>query len=379
MKSIRICLFIGTALALPTAALAQQAPAQENPCDQLVRMMEERQGGTNLPLTLDQARTYQRNGDEAACRTGVERLEAMPAAQADQPAGQAQPATQAQGGQPPAPAGQADGGTIVVQQPAPAVRVDQAAPQVTIQQAQPSVTVRQGQPEILVRQPAPTITIDIPQPEIIVRMPPPDVAVAQAQPQVEVNQPAPQVQVIQPEQQAQVQLQRSEAQVNVTQPEQQANVQIEQTGQPIVRYERAEPQVTINQAEGQPSIRVEQLTAEQAARGQQQAAVDNMALRPIPIATLDDMDVINERGEQIGDVEEVLIGPDSKVWVVVGHGGFLGLGEKEIALSTEYLWLQDDKLVVNDLTDEDIKALPKWADNDQYRVTDQPVEFRAVQ
>ena len=66
------------------------------------------------------------------------------------------------------PAGPVGGprtGRVVVQEPAPAVRVEQAAPQVTVQQPQPQVSVREPQPEITVRMPPPTITDQQPQPD----------------------------------------------------------------------------------------------------------------------------------------------------------------------------------------------------------------------
>jgi sporulation protein YlmC with PRC-barrel domain len=61
------------------------------------------------------------------------------------------------------------------------------------------------------------------------------------------------------------------------------------------------------------------------------------------------MDVYNERGEQLGDVEGVVRSAvDNKNYVVIDHGGFLGLGEKRIALSMEGLMAQGDRIIVRD-------------------------------
>lgn len=261
-----------------------------------------------------------------------------------------------------------DGARIVVQQPAPQIQVHQAPPQVAIQQAQPNVTVRQLPPEIVVRQGAPTVTVDIPQPEIIVRMPQPEVNVAVAQPQVEVRQPQPQVQVVQP-QQPQVEVNRSQqAQVSVQPAQPQVTLQQDQA-QPQIRYERAEPQVRVNQAQGQPNVRFEQLQPGQEQQAQIQAPATTGSIPPAAGATdarafstreLMDRNIYNLRGEQFGDVERVLIGQGNRGYVVIGHGGFLGLGEKKIMLPLEQIRVQGDRLVMPGLTDDQIRAMPEF-------------------
>jgi hypothetical protein len=53
------------------------------------------------------------------------------------------------------------------------------------------------------------------------------------------------------------------------------------------------------------------------------------------------MDVVNEQGEQLGSVSRVVMRTPmtSQIYVIIGHGGFLGLGEKEIAMSPDNLQL----------------------------------------
>lgn len=273
-------------------------------------------------------------------------------------------------------AGQREGTNITVQQPAPAIRVEQASPQITVQQAQPQVSVRQAQPEILVRQPAPTVTVDIPQPEIIVRMPQPEVNVAQAQPQVDVRQAQPNVQVVQPAQ-PQVQVTPAQPQVNVQQQANaQPNVQVQQAeGQANVRYERAEPKVTVNQPQGQPNVRIEQQgepgqpaqAAQQPSR--QQAAATAGAVpaagaatgagRAFNVTELEDMDIYTAQGTKLGDVDDVLIGPDNKVFVVMEYGGFLGIGQRKATMAVDQLTFRDNRLYTN-MTEAQLRALPPF-------------------
>jgi len=309
--------------------------------------------------------------------------------------------TAAAGGTQTAQGGEAT--NIVVQQAAPAIRVDQVPPQITVQQAQPQVTVRQAQPEILVRQPAPTVTVDIPQPEIIVRMPAPEVAVAQAQPQVQVNQAPPTVQVV-PQEQPQVQVQAAQPQVSVQQAVgAQAAVQMEGSNQqPVVRYERAEPRVVVNQQQGEPQVRVEEMqggqapiapaAVEPAAAPIDTAAIPGAAVPPLappaastdttvaavppaaettgavtggglPLAQLLDMNVVDANGRSLGEVDRIVQGADGRPQAVVGIGGFLGIGERNVALPLENMALYNDRqLVIRDMNDAALRALPAFSD-----------------
>jgi predicted outer membrane protein/sporulation protein YlmC with PRC-barrel domain len=295
---------------------------------------------------------------------------------------------------------------IVVQQTAPTVQVDQASPRVTVQQAQPSVTVRQPQPEIIVRQPQPTVTIDIPQPEIVVRMPNPDVNVAMAQPEVQVDQPAPQVRVAEPQSQPRVQVERGNPQVRVEQPEgaePRVNVQ-RADGQPNVRYERAEPRVVVNQAQGQPKVRYERSTEAQAdardrvptdpsrmtpAQMRERAEVTGeranepgrtttatttgatpatgagAAGSAVTASQLTSMNLYNARGNELGDVERVVGDADGRTYVVVGAGGFLGIGERNVAISLDQVAIQGDRLIIRGVTEDQIKAMPAFDRNDR--------------
>jgi predicted outer membrane protein len=291
-----------------------------------------------------------------------------------------------------------DGSRIVVQQTAPTVRVDPADPRVVVRQAQPQVTVNQAQPEIIVRQPQPTVRIDIPQPEIIVRMPEPDVNVAMAQPQVQVDQPQPQVQVMQPQQQPQVQVERTQPQVMVQRSaDSEPNVQVRQVeGQPTVRYERAQPRVIVNQAQGQPNVRIErQGEGQQAQAGQPQqqatpasarreyteeqrravrerlsagdvettAAVNqNFEMRNMTVGEIEDTNVYNARGDEIGEVDRVIRTPQGRHFLVVGAGGFLGIGRDTVAFPLERFGIRGDRLVIRGVTESDIEAMDDYRD-----------------
>lgn len=55
------------------------------------------------------------------------------------------------------------------------------------------------------------------------------------------------------------------------------------------------------------------------------------------------LDVYNDGGEKLGDINELLVDKDGKVHaVVIGVGGFLGMGEHDIAVSMDKLRFMEE-------------------------------------
>lgn len=82
--------------------------------------------------------------------------------------------------------------------------------------------------------------------------------------------------------------------------------------------------------------------------------------------------VKNPNNDTIGEIKSVYITPDGKVdSVMVGVGGFLGVGEREVRLAWKDLQVMDngEKVVVN-MTKDQLKAQPPYQYADQkYRGT----------
>ena len=75
--------------------------------------------------------------------------------------------------------------------------------------------------------------------------------------------------------------------------------------------------------------------------------------------------VVNTANETIGDINEIVLGKDGKVAaVVVGVGGFLGVGEREVAMGFESIRMSRDSnnnLVLTANTSKDaLKNAPEW-------------------
>jgi sporulation protein YlmC with PRC-barrel domain len=75
--------------------------------------------------------------------------------------------------------------------------------------------------------------------------------------------------------------------------------------------------------------------------------------------------VVNAANETVGDVNEVVLTKDGKVAaVVLGVGGFLGIGEREVAIDFSSIKMSRDQssslvLTVN-ATKESLKGAPAW-------------------
>jgi hypothetical protein len=253
-------------------------------------------------------------------------------------------------------------------------------PQVDVAQAQPQVEVRMAQPQVEVQQPQQV-----------------------AQPTVE--QAQPRVQMVQPQQEAQVQITRAQPQVQFERVGEPQIIMSEAQGQPTVRIEQMDQQQA--QAARQPG---QQPAAAQpgqqpvAAQPGQQPAV---AQQPAPAATtaaaagrqpaatapartdmtqarerlgvgaapttmptagagqvrnfvvgdIEGMRVRNYRDENLGTVDRVVIGPDQQSYMIVNHGGFLGIGQDQVALPAERFLVHGDQLLVSGVTDQDMDAI----------------------
>jgi sporulation protein YlmC with PRC-barrel domain len=71
--------------------------------------------------------------------------------------------------------------------------------------------------------------------------------------------------------------------------------------------------------------------------------------------------VVNEAGDTVGKVDEIIVGPDGKApFVVLSVGGFLGMGDKLIALPYEQMRTDGKKIVLPGATKDSLKSLPEF-------------------
>ncbi len=302
------------------------------------------------------------------------------------------------------------GGQVVVEQedatvnvtvPDPNVDVTQGQPVVTVEQPQPEITVIVPEPTVRVRQQAPIITVEqaqpqitvvIPEPVVTVMVPKPKVDVETGEPIIDLDQPEPVVRFIRPEpkitiQEAQprVEFQQGEAQVNVDaaqDPEvnvtqEDAKVNVEQGESANVSVTSEEPEVNVVDG-GEADVQIEQMQARVVMEDFKADASGNMtdedrvryqeSVKVLPIfdRNVEDLvghSVATETGEDVGEVDFIGVRGQTLV-AIVGVGGFLGMGENEVAVPVEKLILRRDELILPEFTQSQLENMPEFNESE---------------
>ena len=71
--------------------------------------------------------------------------------------------------------------------------------------------------------------------------------------------------------------------------------------------------------------------------------------------------VYNEQNQRVGIIDDLIIAPDTAVsFVIIGAGGFVGLGRHDVLIPVDQLKQQDKRFVLPGATKETIKALPRF-------------------
>jgi sporulation protein YlmC with PRC-barrel domain len=99
------------------------------------------------------------------------------------------------------------------------------------------------------------------------------------------------------------------------------------------------------------------------------AAQDNAVFTSVPsgaatISTYYDEDVYDNQENKLGDVNDILIDADGRVAaVIVGVGGFLGVGEKDVAVPFNALKVAEkdgERYLVMNTTKEALQSAPGY-------------------
>ncbi len=72
--------------------------------------------------------------------------------------------------------------------------------------------------------------------------------------------------------------------------------------------------------------------------------------------------VYNDAKEHIGKIDDLIVTPNDRVfYAVVSVGGFLGMGDKLVAIPYSQIEVDGDRLVMPGATKETLQSLPKFA------------------
>ena len=96
---------------------------------------------------------------------------------------------------------------------------------------------------------------------------------------------------------------------------------------------------------------------------------DKMTTGQISASELLDETVVSQAKESVGDINDIILDSNGKVAsVIVGVGGFLGIGEKDVALSFDQLAFannDNDLVVTTNATKESLQAAPEYVKPDK--------------
>ena len=317
---------------------------------------------------------------------------------------------------------------IVITMPPPGVSLDRQQPKVSVTIPDPTVTVSQADPEVQADVQARFLSGDEPaqqqgqQPSIATQTERLDAAGnpvdAAKEAEVTLRKADAQVTIQPPQEQGEVRIQPAEPRVTFEPAEpnvevtfaENADVQVKQVGEPTVRIEREGEQQAAAQGAAQGTAQGEQQAAtpqqgQQPRQGEQQAAAqaagqqgadatrmtpeDTTALlaaqdgapagggelTQVTAADLDGRDVVTLSGEEVGEIEGIYQSGD-RLYAVVSHGGFLGIGEDQIALPAERIAVQGDQVVLLGLTEEQLEQMPAYDfETDQEVAGSQTIEI----
>ena len=71
--------------------------------------------------------------------------------------------------------------------------------------------------------------------------------------------------------------------------------------------------------------------------------------------------VYNDAGARVGKVEDLIIDPAKNLsYVIVGAGGFVGIGRHDVAIPVSQIQYTDGKLVMAGATKDMVKAMPRF-------------------
>jgi len=82
--------------------------------------------------------------------------------------------------------------------------------------------------------------------------------------------------------------------------------------------------------------------------------------------------IYSDAGQSVGTIEDLIISPDRNVsYVIVGAGGFIGMGRHDVAIPVTQIQDQAGRLVMAGATKDMIKAMPEFTYADDTATRDQ--------
>lgn len=322
---------------------------------------------------------------------------------------------------------------VTVNQAEPVVHVQIPQPRITIDMPKPSITVAMPDPNVDVTMPKPQVTVSQADPTVSVEQGKVDVAVSDAQSVDNGSDTGQSSDVSVDKGAAQVRMNQA-ARANVTVGDVTPVVRYQAAKPRIEVDDSGEPDIQFNQS-GEADVQFRQMSEDETRRAaeQQQAAAgqtagqsgtqsgradgtsanadrasDQMAstdtaatgrtasqsdgsgmayvgstqharqdnVRTLGADNIMAMQVIGANGDNLGDLQDIIL-YQNEPYVVIGNGGFLGIGEKEVALPLNDMVLRSNELHMRQVTQDDIDSMGE-IDPDNFRSASGSDGFRVA-
>jgi putative membrane protein len=116
----------------------------------------------------------------------------------------------------------------------------------------------------------------------------------------------------------------------------------------------AQPEATQSE---QPQATVQSEQPQTAPQPQQAVSIEKLLGSP----------VVNTKGDKVGKIEDVVLDQTGKHFAILSVGGFLGIGDKDVAVPLNDLQLgEDEAYLMSAATEDQLKQMPEY-DEDQYQ------------
>ena len=152
------------------------------------------------------------------------------------------------------------------------------------------------------------------------------------------------------------------------------------TGESTTEQPAAPDTTTAEGTAEQPATGTESTTEEPTAT--QEAARPTYPLGDKTANDLIGQTVVNQNGDSVGEIYDIVLNAsDQAVLAVVSVGGFLGIGEKNVAVPFEQLQPSDNEaILMSTATEDELKAMPEYKEGEPYTAVprDRPIGDSAM-
>jgi sporulation protein YlmC with PRC-barrel domain len=77
--------------------------------------------------------------------------------------------------------------------------------------------------------------------------------------------------------------------------------------------------------------------------------------------------VVNANGDEVAEIEDLVVDQNQTHYAVLSVGGFLGIGDKKVAIPLEDLQLGEDEVyLMTSATEEQLEGMPEY-DEEQFQ------------